>query len=139
MSFLISYCPLFWGSRAVYNDLKTRYMFESYDQKLVVFLFFGHFHELFPHSFWVPSGFARPVRPVTCLRDMTKSSLFPCFMAVFMSYCPLFWGSRAIYNDLKTRYMLERYDPKLVVFVVFGHFHELFPIVFGFQAELQGM
>ena len=132
MSFLISYCPLFWGSRAVYNDLKTRYMFESYDQKLVVFLFFGHFHELFPHSFWVPSGFARPVRPVTCLRDMTNSLSFPCFMAVFMSYCPQIWGSRPICMPRKNPYMFARYDQKPVVFAFYGYFHELLAAFFGF-------
>jgi len=28
--------------------LNTRYMFESYDQKLVVFAFYGRFNELLP-------------------------------------------------------------------------------------------
>jgi hypothetical protein len=27
---------------------KTRFMFESYDKKVVVLVFYGHFHELFP-------------------------------------------------------------------------------------------
>ena len=52
----MSYCPHFWGSRAIYNDLKTQYIFESYDQKLVVFVFYGHFHELLPKvlgSSWI--------------------------------------------------------------------------------------
>ena len=57
-------------------------------------------------------------------------------MAVFMSHCALFWGSRAIYNVLMTRYMLERYDPKLAVFAFYGHFHELLPTVFGFEPDL---
>ena len=30
----------------IYNDLETLYMFESYDQKLLVFAFYGRFHEL---------------------------------------------------------------------------------------------
>src|SRR3954470_12312033 len=38
--------------------------------------------------FLVPIGFARNVRPVTFLRDMTRNSSFSRFMAVFMSYCP---------------------------------------------------
>src|SRR3954464_14108365 len=84
MAVLMSYCPLFWGSRAVYNDLKNRYMFESYDQKLVVFVFWP-FSCVFSHCFCVPSGFARPVSPVTCLIDMTKNSSFSRFMTVFMS------------------------------------------------------
>ena len=44
MAVLMSYCPQFWGSTVIYNDPKTRYMFESYDQKLVVF------HVLWPFS-----------------------------------------------------------------------------------------
>ena len=78
---------------------KDPYMFMTYEQKLVIFAFYGF----------------------------------------LMSYCPLCWGSRAIYNDLKTRYMFESYDQKLVVFLFFGHFHELFPTVFGFHADLQGL
>ena len=42
----MSYWTLFWHSRGIYNDPKTQYMFESYDQKLVVFTFYGRFHEL---------------------------------------------------------------------------------------------
>src|SRR5215216_1863656 len=42
----MSYWTLFWHSRWIYNDPKTRYMFESYDQKLVVFAFYDRFHEL---------------------------------------------------------------------------------------------
>src|SRR3954463_4997254 len=100
------------------------------------FLCFLPFSQVISRSFWVASGFERPVRPVTCLRDMTKNSSFSRFMAVFMRYCPLFWGSRAIYNDRKTRYLLERYDPKLVVFAFYGRFHELFPTVLWFQGDL---
>ena len=57
-------------------------------------------------------------------------------MAVFMIYCPLFWGSSEIYNDIKTRYMFDSYDQKLVVFVFYVHFHELLPTFFGFQEDL---
>ena len=51
------------------------------------------------------------------------------FMSVFMSYCPRFWGSRAIYK-------FERYDQKLVVFAFDGRFNELLPTVLGFQGDL---
>ena len=57
-------------------------------------------------------------------------------MAVFMSYYPQFYGSRAIYSNLKKRHMFESYDQKLVVFVFYGHFHESLPTVFGFQLDL---
>ena len=53
---------------------------------------------------------------------MPQNSQFSRFMVVFMSYFPPFYGSRAIYNNLKTRYMFESYDQKVVVFVFFGHF-----------------
>src|SRR3954465_6421596 len=62
---------------------------------------------------------------------MTRKSSFLRFIAVFMSYCPQFWGYQAIYNDLKTQYMFESYEQKLVVFVFYGHFHELLPTVWG--------
>ena len=42
------YCPQFWGSSAIYNECNTRYKFKCYDQKLVVFAFYGRFHELLP-------------------------------------------------------------------------------------------
>src|SRR3954471_18359184 len=73
-------------------------MLERYDPKLEVFAFYGCFHELY---FWVLGRFACLVRTLTCLRDMTRNSSFSRFMAVFMIYCPLFWGSREIYNDLR--------------------------------------
>jgi hypothetical protein len=31
-------------------------------------------------------------------------------MAVFLSYCPQFWGSGAIYMANDTQYMCERHD-----------------------------
>ena len=92
------------------------------------------------HIYGVPWRFAWSIKiPLTCLRKMTRKSPFLRFMAFSMSYCPLFRGSRAIYNDLTNRCMFESYDQKLVFFEFFGHFHELFPIIFAFQADLQGM
>jgi hypothetical protein len=56
---------------------------------------------------------------------MTKNLSFSCFMAVFMSYCPQFWGSRAIY-------MFESYDKKLVFFALYGRYHDPLISFFGF-------
>ena len=67
---------------------------------------------------------------------MTRNMSLSCFLAVFMSYRPQFGVSRAIYSDLKARYMFESYNQKLVVFMFFGRFHELLPVFFGFQADL---
>jgi hypothetical protein len=38
------------------------------------------------------------------------------FMAVFVSYCPQFWGSEVIYKAHDTQYIFERRDQKLIVF-----------------------
>src|SRR4051812_49141492 len=92
---------------------------------------------------------------------MTKNSSFLHFMEIFVSYCPQFWGSRAIY--LFGRYeqklfflrfmavfmsycqrfwgskaidMFEWYDKKYVVFCVLWPFYELLPTVLWFQGEL---
>src|SRR3954462_12797889 len=86
-------------------------------------------------QFGVPRRFAWLVRPNTCLRVMTKNSLFSRFMAVFMSYCPQFWGSKAICKARKTRYMFESYDKKLTVFAFYGRFQEILPTFYGFQGD----
>ena len=46
MAVFVSYGTLFWRCWGIYNDPKTRDMFESYDQKLIVFVFYGRFDEL---------------------------------------------------------------------------------------------
>src|SRR3954467_8087578 len=76
MAVFKSYCPQFWGSTAICMARKTRYMFESYDQKLIVFAFYGRFHELLATVLGVSGRFAWLVRPDTCLRVMTKNSVF---------------------------------------------------------------
>src|SRR3954463_15248944 len=58
---------------------------------------------------------------------MTINSLFLRFISFFMSYCPQFWGYRAIYNDLKTRHMFMSYVRKLVVFVFMAIFMSYSP------------
>ena len=67
-----------------------------------------------------------------------QNTSFSRFIAVFSSYCPKFWVSIAIYNDLKARYMFQSYDKKLMVFVFFDRFNELLPTDLGFQADLHG-
>src|SRR3954466_13176955 len=80
--------------------------------------------------------FKATLRPGTCLRVMPKNSSFSCFMVIFMRYCPQFLGFSRICMSRKNPDMFERYDQKLVVFVFYGHFHELLPTVFGFQPDL---
>jgi hypothetical protein len=67
----------------------------------------------------------------TCLRDMSKKPMFSHFIVVFLSYYALFWSSRAIYKPHHTRYMLERHDQKLIIFVFSRSFHDLLPTVCG--------
>src|SRR4051812_40630243 len=66
---------------------------------------------------------------------MIRNSSFPCFMAVFMSYCPQIWGSRHICMPRKNAYMFERYDKKPAVFAFYGCFHELLPAFFLVQGR----
>ena len=99
---------------------RTTYMFERYDQKLVVSAFYGRFHVLLPIVF----GFQV---------DLHVSELWPrtrlfAFYGHFISYCPQFWYSGAIY-------MFESFDQKVVIFEFYGRFHELLPIVLGFQLK----
>jgi phosphatidylglycerophosphatase A len=54
---------------------------------------------------------------------MTENSLFLCFKAVFVNYCPLFWGSIEIYKEYYSMYILERNGKKkLIVFAYFAIF-----------------
>jgi hypothetical protein len=53
----------------------------------------------------------------TCLRGMTKNSSFLRLRAVFVSYCPLFWGSKEIYKEYESLYILERNDKKDLTFL----------------------
>jgi hypothetical protein len=44
------------------------------------------------------------------------------FMAIFVSYCPQFWGSEVIYKAHDTEYMFERHDQNLIVFMFLAVF-----------------
>jgi hypothetical protein len=59
-------------------------------------------------------------------------------MAIFVIFCPQFWGSGVIYKAHETLYIFEMRDQKLVIFVFLGCFHELLPIALGFWGDLQG-
>src|SRR3954467_8370390 len=72
--FRFSYYPQLWHSTEIYNDRKTQHMFESYDQKLIVFAFYSHFHELLPIVWGFLVRFTWLERPDTCLRVRTKNS-----------------------------------------------------------------
>ena len=97
--------------------------------------FMAVFHELLP----IVLGFQGDLKwledPIQ-VWGLIKNLSFSCFMAVFMRYCPHFWGSRGIRMARKTLHMFESYDQKLVVFAFYGRFHELLPIVLGFQGDL---
>ena len=89
-------------------------MFERYDQKLVVFAFYGRFDMLLATILGFPRRF-------TCLRVITKNSMFLRFMPIFISYLPIVLGFRGIENDCKTRYMFEAW-PKTHHFCVLWPF-----------------
>jgi hypothetical protein len=74
----------------------------------------------------------------TFFRGMTKTSSFLPFKAVFVSYCPQFWGAGVINKAHDTHYMFERHDQKLIVFCIYGRFRELLSTVLGFRGDLQG-
>ena len=65
----------------------------------------------------------------TCFRVLTKNSSL-CVYGHFMSYCPKFCCSRAIYE-------FERFHQKVVILAFYGRSHELLPIVLGFQGDLR--
>jgi hypothetical protein len=71
------------------------------------FCILGPFSWDIAHSFGVPEWFTSSMTLSTCLRGMTKNSSFLHFRAVFMSYCPQFWGFRVIYKVYVTQYMFE--------------------------------
>ena len=106
MDVFMSYCPQYLGSGVIYNDRNTQKCLRAWQRS-------HRFHVLCPFSwaidniFVVTGGFAWPVRSDTCFRLMSKNSSFSHLIVVFMNYCPQIWHTRAIYNDIKTRYMFE--------------------------------
>ena len=103
-------------------------MFERYDQKLVVFAFYGRFDMLLATILGFPRRF-------TGLRVITKNSMFLRFMPIFISYLPIVLGFRGIEMTVRPDTCL-RHDQKLIIFVFYGRFHELLPEVLEFQGDL---
>jgi hypothetical protein len=106
----MSYRPLFRGYVEIYKEYESLYILERNDKKTRCFCVYSRFHELLP----IVLGFLTDLQ---CLRGMAKNSSFLHFRAIFMSYCPQFWGPGVIYKVHDTSYMFERRDEKLVVSV----------------------
>ena len=147
MDDFISYCPQFWGSLAIYMfesydrkliflgfmevfmsysphfwGFRVFYMFSSYDEKLVFFAFYGHFHELLPTVL----GFQGDLH---VWEVWPKTHRF-CVLGLFS--WPLAHSFRAL-----GRFTCLRVITKNSYFFAFcGRFHELFPMVLGFQRDL---
>ena len=138
MVVFMSYCPHFWGSTAICTARKTQYMLESYEQNVVAFAFYRRLLWPIAHNFGVLGGFVWNVRLDTCLRVMKKTS-FSRFIAVFMRNFPEVWEYRGVCMADKTQYMFESNDQKDILFVFYGRFHGLFPVVLGFQGDLHGL
>src|SRR4051812_22625799 len=89
MPFFMSYCPHFWCYRRICMARKTRYMFETYEQKLIVFASYFHFHELCP-QIWHTRAIYNDLKTRYMFEGMTKNSSFSCFITIFVSYTPKF-------------------------------------------------
>src|SRR3954462_892217 len=96
--------------------------------KIRLFWLLRPFPRVIDHIFGVTGRFTTTVIPDTCLRGMTKKLSFSRFMVVFMSYCPRFWGSRGIAWPVRPDTCFRVMNKKLVIYLFYGHFHELLPI-----------
>jgi hypothetical protein len=67
----------------------------------------------------------------TFWREITKKLIIFAFMAVFVSYCPQFWGGGVIYKTHDTLYMFERHDQKLFVVAFMAIFVSYCPRFLG--------
>ena len=86
----MSYCPQCWDSRAIYNNRKTRCIFEY----LMNYSSFSCFMAIFiSYCLYLgfSVGFAWPIRPDTCLRDMTKKSSLRV-LSLFHELLPIVLG-----------------------------------------------
>jgi hypothetical protein len=102
------------------------------------FCVLGPFSWTISHNFGVPGWFTRTITFSTYLRCTTKNLSFCVFRAVFVSYCPLFWGSVDIYKEYDNLYILERNEKKLIVFAFMAIFMNYCPQFWGFWGDLQG-
>jgi hypothetical protein len=111
----MSYRPLFRGYVEIYKEYDSLYILER-NNAFLLFLHLWQFSWAIAHSFGVLGWFTRLMTLSTCLRGVTNNSSFLCFRAVFMSYCPQFWGSGVIYKIHDSKYMFETHGQNLVVF-----------------------
>ena len=80
-------------------------MFESYDKKLVVFMFYGRFYELLLTFLGSKAILmARKTRYMFESYDQ-KIRFLAVLWPFFMSYCPRFWVSWGICMARKTQYL----------------------------------
>jgi hypothetical protein len=89
------------------------------------FCILGPFSWAIAHSFGVPRWFTRPMTISTFFRGMTKNSSFLRFRAIFVSYCPQFWGAGVINKAHDTHYLFERHD--IIVFAFIAVFMSYCP------------
>ena len=88
MVVFMSYCPQFSGSKVICMVCKDTIHIWEWWPKPYRFRVLWTFSCAIAHCFGVLGRFARPIKLNSCLRDMTKNSLFSCFLAIFMSYYP---------------------------------------------------
>jgi hypothetical protein len=100
-------------------------------QKTHRFCVLGQFLWAIAHSFGIPGWFTRPMTLSTCLRGMTKNSSFLHFRAVFMSYCPQFWGSGVIYKSMSLSTCLRCMTKNSLFYHFRGIFVSYSPLFWG--------
>ena len=97
-------------------------MFESCDEELVVFAFYGHFHELLHIVLGVPGRFKMTVRPDTSLRAWPKTRHFRVLWSYPSAIAHIFGVPRQFT-------CLRVMRKNLSFFAFYVHFHELLTIV----------
>src|SRR3954469_10571218 len=85
------FMAVFMSYRLMFLRSRVFYMFERYDEKLVVFPFCGRFHELLP-IVWDSMAIYNDLTTRYMLERYDKKLVVFVFMAIFMSYCPWVLG-----------------------------------------------
>jgi hypothetical protein len=138
MAVFVSYCPTvlgFWAD--LQGPWHSVHVWEAW-RKTLRFCVIGLFSWAIAHSFGVPEWFTRSMTLSTSLTGIAKNSSFLRFRAVFVGYCPLFWGSMEIYKKYDSLYILGRNDENCH-FCIYGRFCELLPTVLGFRGSTRPM
>jgi hypothetical protein len=84
--------------------------------------FQGHFHELLPIVLGFRADLQGIWQSIHLREEWQKKLVVFAFMALFVSYCPQFWGFGVIYKAHDSQYMFERRGQKHVFFCVLGPF-----------------